>query len=170
MKNVLGCEGKSEVALMNQLIDNGLLIFDKKELLDMRPIHFRQPKDIAALIDILPINEEIVFYRIGDTQRDEYDLSCFRARENHIKIIKVCTTPEIEILAIINENLYCEYLKVKSKMTPKQFAKDKIDGFESFAKYVEGHNMEYAIREYKRIKLVEKREICLADLLKEKQA
>ena len=166
MKNVLGCEGKSEVALIEQLLTKGELVFTKKELLDMRPIHFRQPKDIAAIIDILPIDEDIVFYRIGDTQRDEYDFSCFRARQDHISVIKVCTTPEIEILIIINEGLMNEYNKVKSNMMPKQFVKQYVKGFTNFNDYIATHDMVAAIKEYKRIKKQEKDTICLADLLK----
>ena len=64
---VIGCEGASEVYLMNKLLEQNLLIFSKKEILDRRPIHFRQPKEIAPLIDILPIEEKIIIYRIGDT-------------------------------------------------------------------------------------------------------
>ena len=136
MKRVLGCEGASEVLVMLDLIEKDLLIFDKKEILDRRPIHFRQPREIAALIDTLPIDEEIVFYRIGDTQKDDYNLSYFSARKDKITVVKVCTKPELEILIIINEGLYDEYLKQKSKMMPKQFVKIYVDGYTNIADYL----------------------------------
>lgn len=166
MKRVLGCEGPSEVQLMLDLLDKGVLIFDKKEILDRRPIHFRQPREIAALIDTLPIDEEIVFYRIGDTQKDEYNLSYFRARKDRITIIKVCTKPELEILIIINEGLYDEFLKEKSKTMPKQFVKTHVKDYTNFNDYLNAHDLRFAIDEYKRLKKNDKNEMCLADLIK----
>ena len=166
MKNVLGCEGQCEVLLVADLLSKGVLIFEKKDILDRRPIHFRQPREIAPLIDTLPLEEEIVFYRIGDTQNDEYNLTCLSARKDKIKIVKVCTKPELEILIIINEGLYDEYLKQKSKMMPKQFVKTYVDGYTNFADYLENHDLQFAISEYKRLKKNEKGELFLADLIK----
>lgn len=166
MKNVLGCEGQSEVLLVSDLLYKGVLIFDKKDILDRRPIHFRQPREIAPLIATLPMDEEIVFYRIGDTQNDDYNLKCFSARKDKIKTVKVCTKPELEILIIINEGLYEEYLKQKSKMMPKQFVKAYVSGYTNFYDYLNNHNMLHAILEYKRLKKSEKDELCLADLIK----
>ncbi len=163
---ILGCEGPSEVQLINALLEDDELVFDKSKILDRRPIHFRQPKEIVALINTLPIEEELVFYRIGDTQNDEYNLSCLSARKNRIKIRKICTKPEIELLVIINEHLYNQYLKVKSDMKPKQFVKINVSGFTSMDEYLKNHNMVWAIREYKRLKRNGKEELYLADLLK----
>lgn len=166
MKYVLGCEGQSEVQLITDLLEKEALIFDKKDVLDRRPIHFRQPREIAALIETLPIKEEIVFYRIGDTQKDEYNLSCFSARKNEITIVKVCTKPELEILIIINEGLYNQYLKQKSYMMPKQFVKIYVDGYTNIRDYLANHDLCFAIKEYKRLKKNDKNEIYIADLLK----
>lgn len=166
MKNVLGCEGQSEVQLMLDLLDKGVLIFDKNDILDRRPIHFRQPREIAALIETLPIKEEIVFYRIGDTQKDEYNLSCFSARKERITVIRVCTKPELEILIVINEGLYDEFLKQKSKMMPKQFVKAFVPGYTNIRDYIKKHDLCFAIEEYKRLKKNDKNEICIADLIK----
>lgn len=165
--NVLGCEGNAEVYLIDSLIKRGHLLFNKNDLLDMRPIHFRQPIEIAPLIDILTKDTEITFYRIGDTQKEEYDFERFNVRKEHIKVIKLCTMPEIEILIVINEGLYDEYLKVKSKMMPKQFVKERIKSFSSFKQYVSEHDMLFAIKEYKRIKKHKNGEGYLADILKE---
>ena len=163
---VLGCEGPSEVQLITELLVNGELVFSENQILDRRPIHFRQPKEIVALINTLPLEEEIVFYRIGDTQKDAYNLSCLSIRKSKISIKKVCTKPEIEILIIINERLYSEYLKVKSEIKPKQFVKANVSGYVDFNEYIKSHNMVWAIKEYKRIKKQEKDEFYLADLLK----
>lgn len=162
---ILGCEGPCEVALINKLLDNNALIFDKKDILDRRAIHFRQPKSIAHLINILPFDEPLIFYRIGDTQKDEYDFSCLSFRIDKITVYKVCTKPEIEILGIIQENLYKDYLKVKSKIQPKQYLKNKFSNFGSFIDYIEEKDLTSAIRKYKNLKCHRKDEMYLADLL-----
>ena len=165
--NVLSCEGPSEVQLIVILIENGDLIFTFDDILDNRPIHMRQPKTVLPLINILPPDEEIVFYRIGDTQREDFDISCLdQIRSEHVTVKKVCTKPEIEILIIINEHLYEEYMKVKSKMSPKQFVKAYIPGYTNFYDYISDHNMVWSIKEYKRIKQNDKDELYLSDLLK----
>lgn len=165
---VLACEGNSEVELMFQLMKDDQLIFDTNSILDGRPIHLRQPKLISPIINTLPPDANITFYRIGDTQKDEFDISCFgESRGNHIKINKLCTTPEIEILIIINEKMYDNYLKVKTKIRPKQFVKSYVENFVSFKEYVQTHNMLFAIKEYKRIKKHKSGEGFLADIIKD---
>lgn len=162
------CEGSSEVQLITKLIEDGYFLFDKKDILDRKPIHARQPKTVMPLINILPISEDITFYRIGDTQKDEFDLSCFcGTRIEHIKVVKVCTKPELEILVIINEGLYKEYLKVKSKVSPKQFVKTNLTDYTNMGEYLENHSLLFAIKEYKRIKNKDEGELYLADLLKD---
>ena len=163
---VLAGEGHCEVTLVTKLIEDGQLIFSYDDILDNRVIHLRQPIKIAPLINILDINEKITFYRIGDTQNDEFDTSCFgELRRKNIEVIKVCTTPEIEILIIINENLYNDYKKVQNKISPKEYVKIHVKKYSSFDDYINSHDMTNAIREYKRLKK-KKGDIYLADLLK----
>ena len=164
---VLACEGICEVQLMQRLLESNSLLFGIKDILDRRPIHLRQPKSIMPLINILPIDEKIVFYRIGDTQKDEFDISCFgQTRRENISVFKVCTKPEIEVLIIINEKLYSDYLKVKSKIAPKQFVKDHLHDYTDFIDYINNHDLLWAIEEYKRIKQNNKDEMYLDDLIK----
>ena len=168
MKVVLACEGNCEVELLSILLEKGQMVFDKQEILDHRPIKLRQPKKIAPLINTLPIDEDIVFYRIGDTQRDDFDISYFElTRANHMQIKKICTMPEIEILIIINERKYDDYLKNKSDISPKEYVKTHLKYTGSFSDYLVNHDMVWSIKEYKRIKNhKQKDEYYLADLLK----
>lgn len=163
---VLGCEGNEEVYLLEHLLDKGYLIFEKKDILDRRPIHFRQPDEISALIELLPIDTELVFYRIGDKQTDDYDFKYFELRKDYILVYKVCTLPELEILVIINEKLYDEFLKVKSKSMPKQFVKEHVKGYTSIENYLKTHDLKDAILRYKSIKKHKKDQLYLADLIK----
>lgn len=154
------------MALINKLLDDNVLIFCRKDILDRRPIHFRQPRFIAPLINTLPPDEPLIFYRIGDTQKDEYDLSCLSCRADKITIYKVCTKPELEILVIIKENHYDKYLKVKSKIQPKQYLKNELSSLGKFSDYVLQNDMTEPIKKYKNLKQHKKDEIYLADLLK----
>lgn len=165
--NVLACEGQTEVILMLYLLQKGYLIFDKREILDRTPIHLRQPEKIRPIIETLPIDEKITIYRIGDTLTDVFDISCFgKIREEHIDVIDVCTKPEIEILIIICENKYRDYLKYKSKMSPKEYVKSFIDPKLNFEDYIKKHEIIDAIMKYKTLKEKEKNRLTLADLIK----
>lgn len=120
MKILLACEGQSEVYLLNGLIKRGYLVFPCPLLLD-EPIHVRQLSPLAPIINSLPVDEDIIVYRIGDTLKDKLSLTNFKLRSEHILSYKYCTKPEIEVLVIINEGLYKEYLKKKIQLTPKDF-------------------------------------------------
>ena len=165
---VVVCEGNCEVKLISWLLNNQKLIFSSDDILDHRPFHARQPKTILPVLNILPANEEILFYRVGDTLNDEFDTSCFgKIRQEHINVINVCTTPEIEVLIIICEGLYKDYLKCKSEISPKEFVKIHVKEYESFEDYISRHDIVWAIKEYKHLKNQKrKNDIFLADLLK----
>lgn len=163
MKILLACEGQSEVYLLNSLIERGYLSFDCPLLLD-EPIRLRQLTEISPIINSLPIDEDIIVYRIGDTLRDALSLTKFKMRSGHIKSYKVCTKTEIEILVIINEGLYSEFIKRPKNPKPKSFVNEMIEGFDPEI-YFSEHDMLNALREYKRIKKHSKDEMYLIDLI-----
>lgn len=106
-----------------------------------------------------PNEKKIVeLWRIGDKQSDKLIIpNDFKTQIKCIK--KYCTLPELEILLIISEKLYKEYDKTKSKIHPKQFAKENIVFNKSkykgetkfYQDYYGGniHKLVAAIREYK---------------------
>lgn len=165
MKIVLACEGQCEVNLINSLIYKKQLSFTNDLLLD-EPVNVRQLNEIASVINMLPISDDIIVFRIGDTLNEELSLKEFELRENHITVFKICTKTEIEILPIINEGLYPQYLKQKSRIRPKEFAKQYIKDFD-FNKYVIEHNMLDSIKKYQSLKCKKhkKDEYCILDLI-----
>ena len=165
---IIACEGKSELVLINHLIKRGVFFAKPEQLLDDRPIHMRQLTDIEAIINSLNIDEEIDVYRIGDTQKDELDLSRFKERIEHIHVYKVCTKPEIEILIILAENKYREYCKISRERNigPKQYVKMTFKNYRSIEKYIEQHDIVKAIKDYKKLKRHKVDEMYLADLIK----
>lgn len=85
-------------------------------------------------------------------------------RESHIRVKRYCTRPEIEILIIINEGLWHEYVKAKSHEMPKHFLKSRYPNLVS-DDYFASHDMADAIRKYKSLQSHRKDELYLADLL-----
>ena len=164
MKILLACEGQSEVYLLNGLISRGYLSFDCPLLLD-EPIHLRQLSEIAPIINSLPIDEDIIVYRIGDTLKDALSLAKFKMRAGHIVSYKYCTKTEVEILVIINEGLYFEFEKVSNNIRPKSFVHKHFPSFNPSI-YFSEHDMSDALIEYKRMKKHNKDELYLADLIK----
>ena len=119
------CEGKNEEAIMELLLDNNKLKFTRNDLIGLKPYNIRGLDNPFIKSELRLYNKEVLIYRIGDTQNDKLkipnDIKYIVKKEN---IFKYCTKPELEILLIINENLYQEYLK--SKKSPKIFAKENI--------------------------------------------
>lgn len=163
MKIILACEGGSEVHLIKNLIKRSYLNFGDNLFMD-EPICLRQLKEVKPLIAALPLEEEITVYRIGDTLKDVLSLTGFEARSKYIKSYKICTKTEIEILVIINENLYSDYLKVYRTKRPKEYIKEKIPNF-SLTEYLESHDLFDAIGKYKKLKKHKKDELYLIDLI-----
>lgn len=115
----------------------------------------------------LDCDEKVVIIRIGDKLNDELDIKK-DISEKVFKIEKYCTKPEFEILVIISEGLYNEYLKVKSTTMPKQFVKTKkiiINSRDWVKNYFCEKDIKKILEEYKRIKKSNGNK-CLADLIK----
>lgn len=88
-------------------------------------------------------------------------------------VINVVTSPEIEMLLILAEDKYEEYIKKSSSMSPSVFCKqvlkmkDKIKSREFVREYFADIDMLVStIQEYKKKRILKKGEIYLADLLK----
>lgn len=178
MKILLMCEGKNEETIMELLLDNNKLNFTRNDLIGLKPYNIRGLDNPFIKSELRLYNKEVLVYRIGDTQTDKLkipnDIKHIVKREN---IFKYCTKPELEILLIINENLYQEY--IKSKKTPKTFAKENIvyqrKYYDQSSEYLKNYYGTSRIKmlvdnlyEYKRLKKHNKDELFLADLVKEK--
>lgn len=127
MKYLILTEGAAEEALVETLIDKGLTIFTWDDLLDQRTFPNRNihpNDDIADLIYSLKNNEEVCVYRIIDKDNANFEIPN-ELKDNIKHFYNICTKPEIEILFIINDGYYEEYLKYKSKYNPSSFYKSK---------------------------------------------
>ena len=179
MKYLIMCEGPNELAIINILLENDLLVYTEDDLLGAVPYFARQidssPVVHSALTEY-PYND-VAIIRVGDKQTEELRIPEYFREKISGGICKYCNLPELEVLLIISEGLWNEYIKVKSKEKPKQFAKknikfnrQKYDNSSSFYYSYYGDSPEKlvaAIKEYKQKHSSHKKdELYLADLLK----
>ena len=128
MQYLVICEGPNEKAIIEMLIDANKLIIGKKDLLNREVFISRQIYNTPQIKTALKTyNNKIEIWRIGDTLKDALRIpEEFKQYIDKDRIRKFCTKPEIEMLLIINNNLFKEYNKVKSSICPKDFAKSNI--------------------------------------------
>jgi len=162
MKLLIMCEGPNEQEIINILLEHDCLRFNEDDLLGLVPYHARQIASSAQVRTALNIYPgEVTIYRVGDTQSDQLKIPA-QYKEKIIGIEKYCTKPELEMLLIIAEGLFTDYEKVKSQVTPKAFAKQRIrcgckkyDNITAFYRGYFGNDSELlvrSIREYERLK------------------
>ena len=174
--DLMMCEGNNEKAIMNLLLDANKLKITRDDLIELTPFHVRQLSNPTIISMLKNYNKEVTILRIGDTQKDKLIIPKeLKDIVSPNRIYKYCTLPEIEILLIINEGLYNEFLKSKDK--PKGFAIKNIrynkvkynQSSEFFVNYYGGKrisNLVDNLKKYKHIKKHNKDELYLADLLK----
>ena len=117
-------EGSTELAFIKVLQEKNILKFNRESLLMEKIYHSRQiDGEIMGYIQILDCKDKVFIYRIGDGLKDKLKIPKSIISGKIAEIIDISTTPEFEILFIINENLYDEYLKIKSSTKPSTFYK-----------------------------------------------
>ncbi len=171
-KNVIACicEGSAEEVILNKLLDNHKLIFERDDLLDLEIIRCRKARNFEKQYLSKDFSEKIMVYRIIDSRKENFKLS--KAYEQKVDVINIVTAPEIEMLVIINEGKYQEYSKYKSKMSPSRFCMEVLKcGKVKHSAFVKGYfsncdDLVKVIHEYKRLAKIPKDEKCLVDLLK----
>ena len=97
------CEGSAEEAIIDILVDNDLLIFNREEMLEERVIRCRSAKRFEERYLRKGFDEQISVIRILDSRREEFRLS--KAYEQKIDVVNVITAPEIEMLIIHAEGI-----------------------------------------------------------------
>lgn len=179
MKLLVMCEGPNEKKIVDILLENNCLLFTEDDLLGLTPFHARQiTKNAQVRTELNIYMEEVRVLRIGDKQSDKLIIPK-EYKDRIISVEKYCTKPELEMLLIIASDMIAEYEKVKSSVSPKEFAKanikcgdKKYDNSTRFYEEYFGSNIPMlvdSIKEYRRIhgKTHAKDEHCLSELLGE---
>lgn len=134
---LLMAEGSTEVTFLEVLLSKGLLRFSGSDLLMEKVFHARQlDGEIIGYIQLLRNGDDVSIYRAGDKLSDSLRIPKSILPGKISSKTDVSTTPEFEVLFLINEGLYQEYLKQKSNMKPSVFYKSKRRGYNKQASFV----------------------------------
>lgn len=134
---LLMAEGSTEAAFLEVLLGKGLLRFSKEDLLMEKVFHARRlDGEIIGYIQLLRRGDDVSIYRVGDKLSDSLTIPKAILPEKIRSKTDVSTTPEFEVLFLINEGLYEAYLKEKSRMKPSSFYKARNRSYNKQASYV----------------------------------
>lgn len=117
------CEGAAEQAIMEVLLENDLLLFNKTNLIENEFKRERSAKNIQTKYLNRSFSKDLYIMRILDSKKESLKLT--NVYKKKIKeTINIYTMPEIEMLVIISENHYCQYKNGRNnKMKPSQYCK-----------------------------------------------
>lgn len=160
------CEGSMEQAIMEILLDNNRLIFEREQLLEEEILRCRSAKNFERDYLNKTTNEMITVYRILDSTNEKFKLSGPYLKR--VTVVNIITAPEIEMLVIHAEGKYDDYSR--KRMKPSDYVKQhlkigKIKSYD-FAKryFADDDVLVEAIQQYKQKSA--KKNGTLADLLK----
>ena len=163
------CEGGAETVIMNMLLDNDLLIFNRQQLIDEEVLKRISAKEFQKKYLHFAYDKKIIILRIIDSRNEKFTLNeVYRCQ---VEVIDVITAPEIEMLIIINEDKYrkfctsgiqkpsdyCKQVLKMNNVKSRTFIKEYFSNIDDLVK---------SIREYCRIHKKRKNEHNLCDLLK----
>lgn len=108
------CEGTAEEVIINRLLDENCLIFNREQMIGKAPTRIRQ----ASKIEMNFLNrdfdgKEVTILRIIDSRNEKFRLG--KLYRDRFPVYNILTTPEIEMLMVWGEGLYDEFRKSKKK-------------------------------------------------------
>ena len=162
------CEGGAERAVLDLLLDNHMLIFEREQLIEEEVLRCRSAKEFEERHLKKGFQEKITVYRILDSRNENFKLS--KAYIHKVDIVNVVTAPEIEMLIILNEGRYQEFKN--AGMKPSTYCKSilKLKNVKSYCfvqeYFSDIHILKRALHEYRRVSKIRKDERTLQDLLK----
>ncbi len=167
------CEGGAERAILDLLLDNHKLIFEREDLIEEEVLRCRKGQEFEERYLRKGFSEKITIYWVHDSRSEKFNLS--KAYEHKVDIKNVITAPEIEKLIICNEGKYKDYEKEARKnprLKPSSYCKSNlkyknVKSYDFITEYFA--DMEVLIRalhEYRRISKVRGNEMSIWDLLR----
>ena len=75
------------------------------------------------------LNEKVTIYRILDSKNENFKIKNKIKKDfkGKYEVVDIVTSPEIEMLVIISEGRFTDYLKVKSKIKPSEYCKQSLN-------------------------------------------
>ncbi len=103
------CEGGAEAAIMDILLDNDLLIFNREQMIEERVLPRTSVKEFERRHLRMAYDQKILILRVIDSRREEFNLS--KPYLCQVHVINVITAPEIEMLIIASKKKYDDYCR-----------------------------------------------------------
>ncbi len=163
------CEGGAEMAIMDILLDNDLLIFNRKQMIEESLLPRTSVKRFEQRYLRVEYDQKIVILRVIDSRSEAFNLS--KAYRCQVEVINVITAPEIEILIIASKKKYDEYCRCRLKK-PSEYCKHilgikNVKSPKFIKEYFSDPNfLVESIREYHRVHKQNSNEASLYDLIK----
>ncbi len=167
------CEGGAERAILDLLLDNHKLIFEREELIEEDVLRCRSGKEFEKRYLRKGFSEKITIYCILDSRSERFSLS--KAYEDKVDVKNVITAPEIEKLIICNEKKYKDYeraVRKNPKLKPSIYCKAilKYNNVKSYNFVLEYFSdikvLINVLHEYQRISKVRNNEMTIWNLLR----
>lgn len=159
-------EGSAEKAIIENLLDNNQLIFNRDDLLEGKI--FKRCGLLSFCKSHLghEMSNTIYIIRIIDSKGEKYNIP--PVYEHKIEeVLTIITSPEIEILHIISEGKYDDYQNNHKKLKPSKYANEYLHLKKSFSyheNFWKTSDLISSIKEYDRVTSSEG--YNLSDLLK----
>ena len=163
------CEGGAETAIMDILIDNDLLIFNREQLIEERVLPRTSVKEFERRYLRMAYDQKVCILRVIDSRGEEFNLS--KAYQCQVDVINVITAPEIEMLIIASKKKYDEFSRSGIKK-PSDYCKivlgiKNVKSPDFIKKYFEDPSfLISSVKEYHRVHKQKKNEASLFDLIK----
>lgn len=126
--NAILCEGASEQAILEILLENDVLTIKKESLLEEKVFRERSAESFFKKHMRVDFEEKITIYRILDSKNENFKISnkIKKGFKGKYEVVDIITSPEIEMLVIISKERFTDYLKVKSKVKPSEYCKQSL--------------------------------------------
>lgn len=163
------CEGNAEYDILTLLLEHEKLIFTREMLHSNKLFKRMTASKVSENFLQYAYKEKPLILNFADSKSESFKLK--KPYNDMADVIKVCTSPEVEILIIIDKNDISEFNKCKSNIKPSIFCKQnyKMKNIKT-----KGFMTDYFCDISKLVKAIEKynskisnNEYCIYDLLKD---
>lgn len=127
---VIIVEGKGERVVIDILLDNGCLIFNRGDLLEESVLTTRNAKKFEDKHLTFKLTKPLYIYRIVDSSNDNFNI---KRKDVDVTIHDCLTRPEIEMLIIQDIGKYAQFKNQRLKAN--EFLKQNIPGYHKGEKY-----------------------------------
>ncbi len=163
------CEGGAETAIMDILLDNDLLIFNREQLIGEEVIPRMPGKVFQNQYLRMEYDQKITILRVIDSRNENFKLST--AYQCQVDVIDVITAPEIEMLIIVSMGKYKDYcksgIKKPSEYCIRELKIKNVKDQDFVSNYfADPYFLVQSIKDYNRVHKQKPGEASLYDLLK----